>query len=202
MTTQARPDGREAEVLLDGGQRHVHDRLVEDDHQHPRAEDDEGQPAGVAGGMHGSRLLVRGHRRTVADDLLVDDLVRNYAARGRRTGVDAGRRMRQTHADQRVESASTKTSRSSSGSELEHLGVDPLDDRVALLGHRRARLGHGDDARAAVGGGGAALGEAGLLELVDGDDHRRLVERAALGEPDLRLVALERVGRGRSARAA
>ena len=56
--------GGEAEVGLDGRQGHVHDRLVEDDHEHPRAQDHEGQPAGIAGsGLHGRRLLVRGHRR-------------------------------------------------------------------------------------------------------------------------------------------
>ena len=36
---------REAEVVLDRGQRDVHDGDVEDDHQHPRAEHVEGDPA-------------------------------------------------------------------------------------------------------------------------------------------------------------
>ena len=40
----------EAEVVLDRGQRDVDDRRVEDDHQHPRAEDVEGEPAAVFGG--------------------------------------------------------------------------------------------------------------------------------------------------------
>ena len=39
---------REAEIVLDRGQGDVHDRLVEDDHQHPDAEDDEGDPTGAA----------------------------------------------------------------------------------------------------------------------------------------------------------
>ena len=37
----------EAEVVLDRGQGDVDDRRVEDDHQHPRAEDVEGEPAGA-----------------------------------------------------------------------------------------------------------------------------------------------------------
>ena len=37
---------REAEVLLDRRERHVHDRRVEDDHQHPDAEHYERDPAG------------------------------------------------------------------------------------------------------------------------------------------------------------
>jgi hypothetical protein len=36
---------REAEVILDRGQGDIHDRLVEDDHQHAHAEDDQGDPA-------------------------------------------------------------------------------------------------------------------------------------------------------------
>ncbi len=47
---------REAEVVLDVGQRDVHDGHVENDHQHARAEHVEGQPAvsvGLSG--HGSR---------------------------------------------------------------------------------------------------------------------------------------------------
>jgi len=80
----------EAEVLLDRRQRDVHDRLVEDDHQHPRAEDDQRDPAvavarGVAVGDGGGGAWA-GHRsgpfrwpgtgRTVADRLVQDDLVR------------------------------------------------------------------------------------------------------------------------------
>ena len=40
---------REAEVVLDRGQRDVHDRRVEDDHQHARAEHVEREPAGAVG---------------------------------------------------------------------------------------------------------------------------------------------------------
>jgi hypothetical protein len=39
---------REAEIVLNRGQGDVHDRLVEDDHQHPHAEDDERDPTGAA----------------------------------------------------------------------------------------------------------------------------------------------------------
>ena len=38
----------EAEVALDGGQGDVHDRRVEDDHEHPGAQDREREPAAVA----------------------------------------------------------------------------------------------------------------------------------------------------------
>ena len=50
----------EAEVALDRGQRHVHDRRVEDDHEHSGAQHDERGPAVTVGS---------GHTRTVTDDL-------------------------------------------------------------------------------------------------------------------------------------
>ena len=43
----------EAEAVLDRGQGDVHDRHVEDDHQHPAAEDVEGEPAAAVGGVCG-----------------------------------------------------------------------------------------------------------------------------------------------------
>ena len=46
---------REAEVVLDGRQGHVHDRAVEDDHEHPRAEHHERQPARALGRGAGRR---------------------------------------------------------------------------------------------------------------------------------------------------
>jgi hypothetical protein len=47
---------REVQVVLDRGQGDVHDRRVEDDHQHPRAEDVEGEPAVfLGGGVHGGQ---------------------------------------------------------------------------------------------------------------------------------------------------
>jgi hypothetical protein len=42
----------EAEAVLDRGQRDIHDRPVEDDHQHPRAEHVEGEPAFLVGFVH------------------------------------------------------------------------------------------------------------------------------------------------------
>jgi hypothetical protein len=42
---------REAEILLDRRQGDVHDRRVENDHQHPDAEDVQGQPASPIGNL-------------------------------------------------------------------------------------------------------------------------------------------------------
>jgi hypothetical protein len=39
---------------LDGGEGDVEDRLVQDDHQHPGAQHDEGEPAGIAAIGHES----------------------------------------------------------------------------------------------------------------------------------------------------
>jgi hypothetical protein len=48
---------REAEVVLDRGQRHVHDRRVEHDHEHAGAQHVEGQPA-LAVGVVRSRHVI------------------------------------------------------------------------------------------------------------------------------------------------
>src|SRR4051812_45609182 len=60
-------------------------------------------------------------------------------------------------------------------------GQDAEDVRVDLIYHRLgtrddvfAGVADGDDARATVGGRQAALGQAGPLEVVHGEDHRRL----------------------------
>ena len=55
---------REAEVVLDGGKRDVHDRHVEHDHQHARAEHVERNPAVAVRLLvlaHGRRLPLRSH---------------------------------------------------------------------------------------------------------------------------------------------
>ena len=44
---------REAQIVLDRGQRDVNDRRVEDDHQHPDAQHDERDPAGALRGVRG-----------------------------------------------------------------------------------------------------------------------------------------------------
>src|SRR3954452_16762987 len=59
----------------------------------------------------------------------------------------------------------------------------PLTD-LALSG-----LGDGDDSCAAVGLGGSALRESSRLQLIDRDDHRRLVQADQLGELLLRVLA-------------
>ena len=48
----------EAEAVLDRGQGDVHDRRVEDDHQHPPAEDVEGQPAAAVCHLCGGHRIV------------------------------------------------------------------------------------------------------------------------------------------------
>src|SRR4051794_14859913 len=58
----------------------------------------------------------------------------------------------------------------------QHGVLDRPGDPLALGDRALALVGHGDDPRATIAGGGPALGEAGALELVDRDDHRRLVE--------------------------
>ena len=55
--------GREVQVFLDRGQRDVHDRHVEDDHQHPHAQHVQGQPALAAGRCARSRARSRGVAR-------------------------------------------------------------------------------------------------------------------------------------------
>ena len=83
----------EAEVVLDRRQRHVHDRPVEDDHQHPGAEHVEGEPApfrdrplGCLGSPRCRRRCRLGHQkllvkslgvRTLADRSAIDYLCRN-----------------------------------------------------------------------------------------------------------------------------
>ena len=71
--------------------------------------------------------------------------------------------------------------------------MDSVDYLLALGGDLGAGFGDGDDAGAAVGGGGLAFGVAGFFEGVDGDDHGRLVHVGEFGELDLGALLLERV---------
>jgi hypothetical protein len=58
----------EVQIVLDGGQRHVHDRLVKRVHQHREADDDQGDPTATLmdetadGRRHGSFLGLWGYR--------------------------------------------------------------------------------------------------------------------------------------------
>ena len=77
------------------------------------------------------------------------------------------------------------------GQRSEDVGEDALHEVIAVLRERSPGVGDGDDPRPPVVGGGTPLDEPALLELVDGDDHRRLVELAELGELDLRAIAFD-----------
>ena len=75
----------EAEVVLDGGQGHVHDRRVEDDHELAEADDDQGQPrieVGVSAPFHAEhRSTKRSGRSAQAEHRLRTTVTQGAPAR-------------------------------------------------------------------------------------------------------------------------
>jgi hypothetical protein len=78
---------REAEIVLDRRQRDVHDRRVEDDHQHPEAEHVQRQPASAVFGWGG---LVGTHLISVAPGLDGDDRTSRHLGHGDARELIAG----------------------------------------------------------------------------------------------------------------
>ncbi len=88
---------REPQIVLDRGQRDVHDRRVEDDHQHPDAQHVQRQPAFAVGlNGHVFELLVFGIATTKTPDppethrAIEKQLLDRHAGRAQAGGVGAG----------------------------------------------------------------------------------------------------------------
>src|SRR5215207_9711936 len=127
----------------------------------------------------------KSRERTVSDRPVRNDLLRHDGTRPR--GAAARRLLalrwsRQPAADEPVEAVEERLA----------LALRQRDDRVGGRDDALALLGDGDDAGAAVAARQPALGEAVALERVERHDHRRLVERALLGDLALRQLARQR----------
>src|SRR3954453_22425263 len=73
----------------------------------------------------------------------------------------------------------------------EEILLNSVNHRSPLTDLALSGLGDGDDSCAAVGLGGSALRESSRLQLIDRDDHRRLVQADQLGELLLRVLACD-----------
>src|SRR5215204_2865217 len=132
--------------------------------------------------------------RTVSNRSVRNDLLRHGRWRSRRAPPRrflALGRSRQPAADEPVEAVEERTALAL-GQRGQHVGVGQRDDRVGGSDDALSLLRDGDDPCAPVAAREPPLGEPVALQRVERHDHRRLVERALLGDLALRQLAGQR----------